>query len=105
MKRVANHIGPELCALYRKVLSEVLTGVHTGLVLSLENRWNSVPRQLSNVEGNKGYIVMARYVFTLRGRRPGARVETLCSGTRRSCLWSSGENWGTSWGNCKRCSP
>ena len=49
---VAIRIGPESCAGSRKVGREVLTGAHTGSVLSREIRLSRAPTLLSEAEGN-----------------------------------------------------
>jgi len=48
---VAIHDDPELCAGSREAEREVLTGAHTGSVLSREIRLTRVPTLLSEVEG------------------------------------------------------
>ena len=49
---VAIHDDPESCADGRKAAREVLTGVHTGSVLSREIRLSRAPTPLSEAEGN-----------------------------------------------------
>ena len=90
---VANHIGPESCAGDRKGLSEALTGVRAGRLLSREMVLDSrVPILWTLVEGNTVRIDRARGARTLRGRRPRARTETPRTGIGRShnCLCSQG---------------
>jgi hypothetical protein len=84
IKGVAIHDDPESCALHRKVVREVLTGAHTGTVLSREIRSSRAPTLLSEAEGNTGDVVSARCCLALRGRRPVARVEPSCARTGRS---------------------
>lgn len=90
---LANHTGPESCGGDSNVTAEALTGVRTGQVLSREILFNfGVPTLWDIAEGNIGYIGTARYIRTLRGRRPCACTETPCTGTGRShaCLWVEG---------------
>jgi hypothetical protein len=57
--------------------------------LSREILFNfGVPTLWDSAEGNIGYIAIARYIRTLRGRRPCACTETPYAGTGRShaCL-------------------
>src|SRR4030042_5582203 len=88
-----SHIDPEACAEDCKGLSEALTGVRAGRVLSrlilLKSR---EPTWWDEVEGNNGRIDNARGVHSLSGRRPQARTETPCTGIGRShdCLCSQG---------------
>ena len=81
---VANHIGPESCAVARKGLGEALTGVRVGWVLSCERPTNRVPTPWGHVEGNTGDAAFARHRWTRRSLRPHARTEALCAGTGRS---------------------
>jgi RNA-directed DNA polymerase len=86
----ASHIGPESCAGDRKGAGEALTGGSAGRALSRESRFNfRVPTVSSNAEGNTVRPANARDGLILRGRRPRARMETLCTGTGRShaCPW------------------
>ena len=82
---VASHIDPESCAEDCKGLSEALTGVRAGRVLSrlilLKSR---EPTWWDEAEGNNGRIDSTRSVRSLRGRRPRARTETPCAGIGRS---------------------
>jgi hypothetical protein len=90
---VATHAGPESCGGGSNVTAEALTGVRSGQVLSREILFNfGVPTLWDSTEGNIGYIGIARYIRTLRGRRPCACTETLYTGTGRShvCLWVEG---------------
>ena len=83
---LANHIGPESCGGGSNAMAEALTGVRAGRVLSREILLKSrVPTSWDVAEGNIGRVVSARYVWTLRGRRPRARTETSYTGTGRSC--------------------
>ncbi len=64
--------GPESCGGDSNITAEALIGVHSEQVLSREILFNfGVPTLWDNVEGNIGYITIARYVRTLRG---GCRV-------------------------------
>src|SRR6266436_2759135 len=81
---VAIHDVPESCAVARKGGGEALTGVHAGRVLSREIRSSGTPTLLSEAEGNTHAVVNARRRAALRGRRPLARVESLCARTGRS---------------------
>lgn len=86
---VATRAGPESCGDGSNVIAEALIGVRAGQVLSREILFNCrVPTLWDSAEGNIGYIAIARYIRTLRGRRPCARTETPCTGTGRShvCL-------------------
>ena len=86
---VAIHIGPESCGGDSDVMAEALTGVRAGQVLSREILLTfGVPTLWDSAEGNIGYIAIARYTRTLRGRRPCACTETPYTGTGRShaCL-------------------
>ncbi len=90
---VASHTGPESCGRGSNGTAEALIGVRTGQVLSREILLNSGVLTLwDDTEGNIGYIAIARYIRTLRGRRPCACTETLYTGTGRShvCLWVEG---------------
>ena len=51
---VAIHDDPESCAASRKAGREVLTGAHTGSVLSREIRSTRAPTLLTEAEGNIG---------------------------------------------------
>ena len=81
---VGSHIDPESCAEDCKGLSEALTGVRAGRVLSrlilLKSR---EPTWWDEAEGNNGRIDNARGVHS-PGRRPQARTETPCAGIGRS---------------------
>lgn len=82
---LAIHTGPESCGDISNDIAEALTGVRAGQVLSREILFTSgVPTLWDNAEGNIGYIVIARYIRTPRGRRPCARTETPYTGTGRS---------------------
>ena len=65
---VAIYTGPESCGGDSNIMAEVLTGVHSDQVLSREILFNfGVLTLWDNVEGNIGYIAIARYVRPLRG--------------------------------------
>jgi RNA-directed DNA polymerase len=81
---LAIHTGPESCAHIREGVGEALTGVRAGRVLSREITRSRVPTPWCSAEGHTERIASARYVRTLRGRRPLARTETSCAGTGRS---------------------
>lgn len=82
---VATHAGSESCGTISNDNAEALTGVHAGQVLSREILFNfGVPTLWDSAEGNIGYIGIARYIRTLRGRRPCACMETPFTGTGRS---------------------
>ena len=81
---VAIHDDPESCAASRKAVREVLTGAHTGSVLSREITTIRVPTQLSNAEGNTRRGRNREPLVALRGRRPDACVEPSCARTGRS---------------------
>jgi hypothetical protein len=61
---VAIHDDPESCAGSRKVEREVLTGAHTGSVLSREIRFSRAPTLLSEAEGK---MYQRRYRKPLNG--------------------------------------
>jgi hypothetical protein len=83
---LAIHTGPESCGYAGNGLSEALTGVHAGWVLSRESidLLPGVPTLSKMSEGNTECLDMARGNRAPRGRRPHARMETLCTGTGRS---------------------
>jgi len=85
---VAIHDGPESCVYAGNCMSEALTGVHVGWVLSHEIKHFWVPTLLTDAEGDTGCSVNASCILTQRGRRPHACVETPCARTGRSsyCL-------------------
>ena len=86
---VASHTGSKSCGGGRNAIAEALTGVRAGRVLSREmcTKKIGVPTSSSEMEGNTGHIVSARYVQIPRGRRPRARTEAPCMGTGRSSVW------------------
>jgi hypothetical protein len=87
---LASRIGPESCAGDRKGAGEALTGESAGRVLSRESRFSfRVPTVSTVAEGNTGHPASARDGLALRGRRPRARTEALCTGTGRAhaCPW------------------
>ena len=61
---VAIHDVPESCAGSRKAEREVLTGAHTGSVLSREIRLSGAPTLLSEAEGE---MFQGRYRKSLNG--------------------------------------
>jgi hypothetical protein len=61
---VAIHDDPESCAGSRKAEREVLTGAHTGSVLSREIRFSGAPTLLSEAEGK---MYQRRYRKSLNG--------------------------------------
>lgn len=81
---VAIHDDPESCAASRKAVREVLTGAHTGSVLSREIRAIRVPTLLSEVEGDIQQRRNRESLVALRGRRPDTCVEPSCARTGRS---------------------
>lgn len=81
---VAIHDDPESCAASRKAVREVLTGAHTGSVLSREITSTRVPTLLSKAEGNIQPGRNRESLLALRGRRPDACVEPSCARTGRS---------------------
>jgi hypothetical protein len=81
---VATHDDPESCAASRKAVREVLTGAHTGSVLSREIRSTREPTLLSEAEGNTHRGRNRESLVALRGRRPDTCVEPSCARTGRS---------------------
>jgi hypothetical protein len=81
---VAIHDDPESCAGSRKAGREVLTGAHTGSVLSREIRSTREPTLLSEAEGNIRRGRNRESLTALRGRRPDTCVEPSCARTGRS---------------------
>jgi hypothetical protein len=82
---IAIHDDPESCAGHsRKAVREVLTGAHTGSVLSREIRSTRVPTLLSEAEGNNHQRRYRESLMALRGRRPDTCVEPSCARTGRS---------------------
>jgi hypothetical protein len=81
---VAIHDDPESCAVSRKTAREVLTGAHTGSVLSREIRLTREPTLLSEAEGNIQQRRKRESLLALRGRRPDTCVEPSCARTGRS---------------------
>jgi hypothetical protein len=81
---LAIHDDPESCAASRKAVREVLTGAHTGSVLSREIRSTRVPTLLSEAEGNIHQRRNRESLMALRGRRPDICVEPSCARTGRS---------------------
>lgn len=81
---LASHDDPESCVGVREDDGEALTGAHTGWVLSPEISKSRVPTLCPLAEGKTLTYESASATATLRGRRPQARVEPLCTGTGRS---------------------
>jgi hypothetical protein len=81
---VANHADPELCVASREAGCEALVGARAGQVLSPESTLIGVPTSSPRTEGNTLTIVRARWLGTLRGRRPCACTETPRARTGRS---------------------
>ena len=81
---VAIHDDPESCAGSCKAAREVLTGAHTGSVLSREIRTTRGPTLLSEAEGNIQQGRNRESLVAQRGRRPDTCVEPSCARTGRS---------------------
>jgi hypothetical protein len=87
---LANHIGPESCIGVRKGDGEALTGERTGWVFRQESMphhelgYLEVPTLWNQAEGKTLGVAKARRFGTLRGKRPYACTDALCSGTGRS---------------------
>jgi hypothetical protein len=64
------HTDPESCGGGGNAMAEALTGVRMGRVLSRESVRVQGAHVVDVTEGNTGHIAIARYVKTLRGRRP-----------------------------------
>jgi len=84
---LASHTDPESCGCGSNAMAEALTGVRMGRVLSRESVRVQDAHVVDVTEGSTGRIAIARYVKTLRGRRPRARTETPYAGTGRSRNW------------------
>lgn len=83
---LATHTGPESCAEGREALGEALTGVQAGWVLSREKyKPRCRPCGTMGKATRLGALWRATKP-TSRGRRPHARLETLCAGTGRSLV-------------------
>ena len=67
---IANHTGPESCAVVRKGGGEALTGVRAGQVLSCEINMSGTPTLLTEAEGNTERDAMASPEPVPRSRRP-----------------------------------
>ena len=67
---LATHGDPESCAGGREAASEVLTGAHSGSVLSREIRVFGAPTLLSEAEGDVSGSGIASFRMAPRGRRP-----------------------------------
>ena len=67
---VANHIGPESCAVRREVHGEALTGVRIGQPWSRDSLLIPGADAVSNAEGNMLGRAIASALATRRGRRP-----------------------------------
>jgi hypothetical protein len=81
---VAIHDDPESCAASREAVREVLTGAHTGSVLSREILPIREPTLLSEAEGNIHQRRNRESLVALRSRRPDTCVEPFCARTGRS---------------------
>ena len=88
-KGLANHAVPESCAVHREVRREALTGVRVGQTLSRERVVFQDADVVGSTKGNTSRCDTASTWTALRGRRPRARTETLCTGAGRShaCPW------------------
>jgi len=73
---VANHIGPEPCAVVRKGGSEASAGECIGQPLSLERYSSREADALRRVEGNRTTCAIASTAVPRRGQRPW-HVQTL----------------------------
>ena len=69
-KGIANHTGPESCAVYREAQREALTGVHAGQPLSRERSIVQGADAVEVAEGNTYRCDSASTCTTLRGLRP-----------------------------------
>ena len=67
---VANHIGPESCAVAREGLGEALTGVRIGQPLSRERLLIPGADAVHKAEGNTDGRAIASARTTWRGQRP-----------------------------------
>ena len=67
---VANHIGPEPCAVSREVKGDASVGDHIGQPLSRESRSFRVLTPFCCSEGNTTKCAMASAWSARRGRRP-----------------------------------
>jgi hypothetical protein len=67
---VANHTGPESCAVYREVCGEALTGERAGQPLSREIIHIQDADAVAFVEGKTDGCDIASARTVLRGRRP-----------------------------------
>jgi hypothetical protein len=67
---VANHTGPESCAVYREVCGEALTGERAGQPLSREIILFQDADVVALTEGNTNGCSIASARTVLRGRRP-----------------------------------
>jgi hypothetical protein len=72
---IASHIGSESCGSIREDAVEALTGVCAGWALSLENFLIRSADDLRPLEGNTGWVAIARPDRTPRGLRPHARTQ------------------------------
>ena len=91
-EELATQTGPQSCVDSRKAMGEALTG---GVQAGLLSRERCCKLQgadaVHKVEGNTGCIDTARCSWTLRGQRPRARTQALCTGTLRSHVWPHNE--------------
>jgi len=67
---IANHTGPESCAVYREVCGEALTGERAGQPLSREIFLIQDADAFTFAEGKTNGRVTASARMVLRGRRP-----------------------------------
>ena len=67
---VANHTDPELCAAYREVCGEALTGERAGQLLSHEKADIPGANAVRYAEGHTTGRAIASSPTTRRGRRP-----------------------------------
>ena len=91
-EEIAAHTGSESCVDRRKAIGEALTGGVWAGLLSRERYCKLQGADaVHKVEGNTGRIDTARCSWTLRGQRPRARTQVLCTGTGRSHVWPHSE--------------
>ena len=83
-KGVANHLGPESCAVARKDGREVLTGERASWVLSREMMFVSGVQAFSSAEDDMLDGVDREPSSARRGLRPHARTEAFYAGAGRS---------------------
>lgn len=81
---LATHDDPEPCTDAREGIGEAWDRGTYGPGIEPRNFSSRVPTALSEPEGNMRRTATARCGVTLRGRRPRARTEPLCTRTGRS---------------------